>query len=84
MLRLSFLLHFRFRQKRIQLSEYLTYPHCSGFTVTDSRGLSPTFLLPFGTAKDCNHLEFSLSYRKLPALSIHPRAYEAKAVVFFA
>ena len=59
MLRLSFLLHFRFRQKRIQLSEYLTYPHLRGFTVTDSRGLSPTFLLPFGTAKDCNHLEFS-------------------------
>ena len=40
-LRLSSLLHFRFRQKRIQLSEYLTYPHCSGFTVTDSRGLAP-------------------------------------------
>ena len=84
MLRLSSLLHFRFRQKRIQLSEYLTYPHLRGFTVTDSRGLSPTFLLPFATAKDCNHLEFSLSYRKMPALSIHLRAYEAKEIVFSA
>jgi hypothetical protein len=53
MLRLSFMRHFRFRQKRSQLSGYLTYPHRCGFTVTDSRGFSPTFPLPPEAAKDC-------------------------------
>ena len=59
MFRLSFLLPFRFRQKRIQLSEYLTYPH-TRLHSDRLAGLFTPFLLPPEAAKDCP-MEFFLS-----------------------